>query len=348
MTVWDGGPIASPLVYHHCARAPAPDAANLWDPIAVTGGRWFVWYRMAVTGLVSVLAWPSWAAEPVPFSLSRFRDDLRAAEATSPMDAAGDPLGGFNRTMFDANAAFASGVVAPMARTLDGWSSPPVKEAAANVYSNLIEAKFVMTNMMIGDLGASAVSAGRFAVNSTVGVAGIWDPAGRMGMKRRETTVTEAMCPLGMTPGTYLVLPLVGSTDVETVAVVIGLFGAQLWLLSVASPMLAAADLMVDIATGAAALRDVATEADGPDPYETQKDRYRHLAEHACRPPGPVVTTRTMPAPAPLPWRGRHGERPGPPRPSPAPWFRPRPAATPTRSPHKSARARRPHPTGRC
>lgn len=238
------------------------------------------WHRaLVLVGLLTV-AGRSTAQAAEPFSLARWHAELRAVPAIA--GPAPDPLRSFNQMMFDANAALAASVLVPAGRRLDGLSPPLLKEAAANVYGNLVEVKYVVTNLMAGQLAASAASAGRFLLNSTVGLGGVWDPASRLGLGRRETSFAEALCAVGLTPGHYLVLPLVGSTDVTTATLVSGVSGAQIWVIGLASPALAIADLVLDVGIAAAALGDVANLPDGIDPYGAARDRYGLTVKQAC------------------------------------------------------------------
>jgi phospholipid-binding lipoprotein MlaA len=77
-----------------------------------------------------------------------------------------------------------------------------------NVANDLLEVQFEN----------AGVAAGRFIVNTTVGVAGIFDVATGWGMPDRDRDFGETLGTYGVPPGPYLVLPLRGATDVRDFA----------------------------------------------------------------------------------------------------------------------------------
>jgi phospholipid-binding lipoprotein MlaA len=102
--------------------------------------------------------------------------------------------------MFAFNNAVLTNVVDPIAGSAGTSSSPGLREAGRNFYSNLSEWEFVLTNLMQGNYADSGVSAERLAINTTLGVGGLFDPATRMGLVRRETEYGEAVCSFGVPP----------------------------------------------------------------------------------------------------------------------------------------------------
>src|SRR6185312_14012624 len=76
------------------------------------------------------------------------------------------------------------------------------------VANSLLQAKFE----------GAATAMGRFVVNTTIGVVGIFDVATDWGMPGRNRDFGETMGTYGVPPGPYLVLPFRGSTDVRDFA----------------------------------------------------------------------------------------------------------------------------------
>jgi phospholipid-binding lipoprotein MlaA len=58
-------------------------------------------------------------------------------------------------------------------------------------------------------------TAGRFAINTTIGVAGIFDPATSMGLERHEEDFGQTLAVWGVPSGPYLFIPLLGPTNVR-------------------------------------------------------------------------------------------------------------------------------------
>ena len=66
---------------------------------------------------------------------------------------------------------------------------------------------------MQGDLGAAGNTAGRFAINTTVGILGVFDPAAKLGLEDRgKEDFGQTLGVWGADPGCYFVLPILGPT----------------------------------------------------------------------------------------------------------------------------------------
>ncbi len=195
-----------------------------------------------------------------------------------------DPLEGFNRSMFSFNNEVVDHVIEPLSGALQAWVPPPVREAGARFYDNLTEPEFIVTNLFSGNNADAGVSASRFAINSTLGIAGLFDPATGMGFIRRETEFGESLCHLGVSTHPFVVLPLIGPTNVWSAGLLTGFFAVEWYALSLISSLLATADLVVDISASAASLRHAADQPDmaAHDPYTLQRAEYLQYIEKGC------------------------------------------------------------------
>src|SRR6185312_8716056 len=116
------------------------------------------------------------------------------ALGASPARAAYDPLESFNRAIFAFNDALLVHVVDPIAEFAYTSLSLGVRKAGANIYNNMTEWEFVLTNLIQGNYTESRVSLEQFVINATLGIGGIYDKAIGMGLVRRETEYSEAVC----------------------------------------------------------------------------------------------------------------------------------------------------------
>ena len=209
---------------------------------------------------------------------------LSLALAGGTAQANADPLESFNRSMFSFNNEVVDHVLEPLSGLLRDWVPPPVREAGARFYDNLTEPEFIVTNLFSGNHGDAGVSAGRFAINTTLGVAGLFDPATEFGLIRRETEFGESLCHLGVATQPFVVLPLIGPTNVWSAGLLTGFFAVEWYALSLISSLLATADLVVDISASAASLRHVSDQPDmaARDPYTIQRDEYFQYIEKGC------------------------------------------------------------------
>lgn len=208
-----------------------------------------------------------------------------------------DPLEGFNRAVFAFNGKAIDTVIDPMAGFLERWVPTGARTIGARVYDNLTEPEFIVTNLFHGYTADAGVSAQRFLVNTTLGLGGMFDPATQMGLVRRETEFGAALCAAGIPAGPYLVLPLIGPSNVMSAGLITGFFSVEWYVLSLISTLLATADLVVDLSASAASLRHAAEEPDKAtiDPYTVQRAEYQTYLDKGCAAAGkPVVANANV------------------------------------------------------
>ena len=232
-------------------------------------------------------AWPATAA-------------LAAGLATAA-PAQADPLEPFNRAMFTFNTYAVDHVIDPLAQFSQAWIPQPLRTAGSNVYENLTEPEFIVAHVLAGDNGAATASIGRLAVNSTLGLGGLFDVAGRFGIDRTPIEFGEALCAAGVPTGDYVVLPLVGPSNVVTAASVSVFIVGGYYVLSLLSTALATADLIVDFSASAASLRhaDDMPDRQARDAYAVQRADYLSYLTTACPAPRVAADGRTAPQAAP-------------------------------------------------
>ena len=129
-----------------------------------------------------------------------------------------DPLEGMNRFFFDINQRLDRNAAKPAATVYKDTVPGSVRTSFHNVLDNLGGPVTVANNLLQAQFENAGIAAGRFVVNTTLGVAGIFDVATDWGMPSRNRDFGETMGTYGVPPGPYLVLPLRGSTDVRDFA----------------------------------------------------------------------------------------------------------------------------------
>ena len=209
------------------------------------------------------------------------------AHAAGLADAAGtaphDPLESFNRAMYDFNKGVVDYVIDPTVDAVGPYTPAPVVTGLGNAYNNLTEIEYVLNGALRRDASMILTSAGRFVINSTVGIAGLFDVATPLGLPRQTGDFGEAMCAAGVPPGPYVVLPLVGPANVNSAGLLAGGVAVEVYLLSFISTTLAFADFVfIDVGGSAAALRYATDIPPGADGYSVQRGEYEGYIKAAC------------------------------------------------------------------
>jgi phospholipid-binding lipoprotein MlaA len=125
-------------------------------------------------------------------------------------DAEKDPWEGFNRTMYGFNEKVDAYIAEPIT-TAYKWITPEfVQTGITNFYDNTKTVNVVLNDVLQGKLNQSAEDTGRFLVNTTVGVGGLFDIATHIGLEQHEEDFDQTLAVWGVPKGTYLVLPILG------------------------------------------------------------------------------------------------------------------------------------------
>ena len=116
-----------------------------------------------------------------------------------------------SRAIFKFNMAFDDIVLEPLAKGYNKLPKP-VKSGTSNFTSNIGTLLSIPNNILQGDLKQLGHSVGSFAVNTTVGILGIFNPAEKMGLKPHKEDVGQTLGTYGIGTGCYFVLPILGPT----------------------------------------------------------------------------------------------------------------------------------------
>jgi len=126
-----------------------------------------------------------------------------------------------NRAMHEFNLALDRAVVGPASRGYGNAVPEPVRQGVNNFASNLSQPSYVLNNLLQFRIGQAAQNTSRFLINSTIGLAGLFDPATAMGVPALETDFGETLHIYGVPEGDFVMLPVFGaSTTRDTVGLV--------------------------------------------------------------------------------------------------------------------------------
>jgi phospholipid-binding lipoprotein MlaA len=121
---------------------------------------------------------------------------------------------GTSRAIFKFNMALDDIVFEPLAKGYNKLPSP-IKTGTSNFTSNIGTLLSIPNNVLQGNFKQLGHSIGSFALNSTVGVFGILNPAEKIGLKPNKEDVGQTLGSYGIGPGCYFVIPVLGSTTVR-------------------------------------------------------------------------------------------------------------------------------------
>jgi len=136
---------------------------------------------------------------------------------TAREETPGDPLSDVNAKSYEVVQAVDVALVAPLAGAYKEVLPEPVRDGVRNFLRNLEEPVIAVNYLLQLKPGRAVKSVARFAVNSTMGIAGLVDVAKRKPFNLPYTAngFANTMACYGIGPGPYLYLPLVGPTTVR-------------------------------------------------------------------------------------------------------------------------------------
>jgi phospholipid-binding lipoprotein MlaA len=143
--------------------------------------------------------------------------DQNVIVVTARSHVPGDPLQGVNIKSFEVTQAVDRALVRPVALTYQRIVPDPLRSGFRNFLNNLREPVAFLNFLLQIKPGKAAETAGRFAINSTIGAAGLFDFARRRPFKlpRRPNGFANTLGYYGVKPGPFLYLPLIGPTTLR-------------------------------------------------------------------------------------------------------------------------------------
>lgn len=142
--------------------------------------------------------------------------DAAVTETTPPVPAADlDPWEPFNRRMHAVNSVLDKAILRPVARGYVKVTPKPIRTGVANFFDNLQQPVTALNLVLQGRPRGAAQSLGRFGLNVTVGLLGLFDPATHAGLPRHDRDFGQTLALWGWDSSRYLVLPVFGPGTVR-------------------------------------------------------------------------------------------------------------------------------------
>ena len=126
-----------------------------------------------------------------------------------------DPLETINRRIYRFNATFDKWVFLPVLRSYRTIVPSPLRRGFSNFLSNLDQITSLANSILQLNAKKTAGTMGRLIVNSTLGCAGLADPASHLGLIDYNEDFGQTLGRWGIGPGAYLVLPIAGPSSLR-------------------------------------------------------------------------------------------------------------------------------------
>ena len=140
------------------------------------------------------------------------------AGCATPMPRKDDPHENFNRKMYAFNEFADRVAIRPVAVGYRHVTNQTTRRLVSNFFANLESPVTIANDVLQANAKETLKATGRLAINTTIGLLGIFDPASELSIDASATDFGVTLAKWGVPEGPYLVLPLVGSTTGRDVA----------------------------------------------------------------------------------------------------------------------------------
>jgi len=140
----------------------------------------------------------------------------------SPSPEVSDPVEPVNRGIFYVNDKLYRWVLKPVAKGYKFVVPDPVRVSVRNFFLNLGTPIRAVNALLQGKFGDTGTELARFGINSTIGIAGLFDAAKEFHPTRKDEDTGQTLGVYGLGPGFYLVLPILGPSDARDAVGLVG------------------------------------------------------------------------------------------------------------------------------
>ena len=123
-----------------------------------------------------------------------------------------DPFEDINRVTFEFNESLDRNFLKPVAQTYSK-APKPIKKGVTNFFNNLEEIDTTINQVLQGEIKYAFNDAGRFVINSTIGLFGLIDVASKMGLEKHEEDFGQTLGVWGFDSGPYIMIPFLGPSN---------------------------------------------------------------------------------------------------------------------------------------
>ncbi|WP_438866122.1 MlaA family lipoprotein [Pseudomonas abieticivorans] len=138
-----------------------------------------------------------------------------------------DPLENMNRRIYHFNYRFDEWVFLPVVNGYRYITPSFLRTGVSNFFNNLGDVPNLLNSLLQLKGKRSLDITGRLLLNTTVGIAGLWDPATMMGLQRQSEDFGQTLGFYGVPSGAYLVLPFLGPSNLRDAGGLLFDYGAE-------------------------------------------------------------------------------------------------------------------------
>ena len=126
-----------------------------------------------------------------------------------------DPWERYNRAMFEFNDGVDRAVLKPVAEVYRDYVPDVIQTVLRNFFGNLRDIATALHQFLQGKPDQAGTAVARVAINTTIGILGLADPASDLGFRKTSEDFGQTLGVWGAGPGPYVVLPLLGPSTVR-------------------------------------------------------------------------------------------------------------------------------------
>ena len=124
-----------------------------------------------------------------------------------------DPFEDLNRDIFVFNEKLDEKILKPTALVYRNVTPQFARTGVTNFFNNLEEIDTTINQVLQGEIKYAFNDAGRFVINTTIGLFGLIDVASKMGLERHEEDFGQTLGVWGISSGPYIMLPFLGPSN---------------------------------------------------------------------------------------------------------------------------------------
>ena len=129
-----------------------------------------------------------------------------------------DPLEEINRPIFEFNQTLDQNLIEPIAISYRDNTPESIKKGVSNFFSNLGEVSTLANQILQFKAEDSFTTISRFLINTTIGLAGFFDPASELGLIQKDEDFGQTLGFWGVPEGPYFVIPILGPSTLRDTA----------------------------------------------------------------------------------------------------------------------------------